>query len=69
MFVYLAPNLFPIGKEMFYFDSSYAIKPKTFIFLRRIPLCDTFGCYCKNRNVLFRGNIFFLKLASFRCTE
>ena len=53
---------FPIGKEMFYFDSSYvAIKPKTFISLRRIPLCDTFGCYCKNRN------IFFLKLAVYGC--
>ena len=43
---------FPIGKEMFYFDSSNAIrktirKQKTFILLRRIPLCDTFGCYCK----------------------
>ena len=57
---------FPIGKEMFYFDSSYAIrkrtiKAKTFIFLRRIPLCDTFGCYCKTEIYLFKGEFFWEK--------
>ena len=49
-----------IGKEMFYSDSSYAIKAKTFIFVRRLPLCDIFGCYCeKYKFIYFWGRHFF----------